>query len=415
MYKHFLVAIDNSPYAERAATMAVELAEQFKARLTGVHVTNAGLHTYAFHLLEGTLPEPYQSDDVLQRQREIHEGLIRRGLSLISDSYLEPLRQRSQAAGATCETKVLEGRHYEGLSREISDGVYDLAVFGHLGLGASARSVLGGVVERVARRIRKDLLVAKQAPLHLQLEDGKILVAVDGSESSFWALRKAIVLAKRFQAQLFAVHVFDPNFHRTIFGELVRVLSKEAAEVFDFESQQELHDRVIDQGLEQVGQRVLRSCELAAEHGGIPIQTQLLKGKFFEQIVHIAERLEPTLMVVGRFGRHRVESSDMGNTAQNVLRLAPCSVLIVSSDVPEAMKHFKTPKRPEVGTSLSWTAEAEAMIQKAPDFVQKMARLAIEDWARLQGLQEIQALHVRQAMKELLPEKMWCRMLKDSL
>jgi len=412
MYKRILVAIDNSKYAEQAAALAVELAQKFKAHLSGVHVTNAGLHTYAFRLLEGTLPERYQSEEVLQKQREIHEDLIRRGLTLISDSYLERLRRQAQAAEVPCETRVLEGRHYEVLSREVSDGDCDLAVFGHLGLGACTRSVLGGVIERVARRVQKDLLVAK-AKNDSRLDDGRILVAVDGSECSFWALRKAIVLAKRFQAQLHAVHVFDPEFHRTIFQELVGVLSREAAEVFDFEGQQELHDKVIDKGLEQVGQRCLRSCELAAEHGGIPIQTTLLKGKFFEKIIEAAEMLEPSLVIVGRFGRHKVESSDLGSTAENVLRLAPCSVLIVSTDVPEETKHFKTPRQEATASPLIWTAEAEAMIQRAPDFVRKMAQAAVEGWARQQGLQEIRAPHVRQAMKELLPEKMWQRMLKE--
>lgn len=54
------------------------------------------------------------------------------------------------------------------------------------------------------------------------------------------------------------------------------------------------------------------------------------------------------------------------------------------------------------------------MIQRAPDFVQKLARSAIEEWARRRGLQEIQAPHVGEAMKELLPEKMWRKMLKNS-
>ncbi len=336
VYKHLLVAIDNSRYAEQAAVLAVELARACKAHLTGVHVTNAGLHTYAFHLLEGTLPERYQSEEVLQQQREIHEDLIRRGLSLISDSYLAQLRRRAEATEVPCVTKVLEGRHYEVLSREIMEAEYDLAVFGQLGLGACGRSALGGTVERVARRIRKDLLVVNSKVKRSSLEDGKILVAVDGSECSFWALRKAIVLAKRFQAQLHAVHVFDPDFHRTIFAELVGVLSKEAAEVFDSEGQQELHDKVIDKGLEQVGQRCLRSCELAAEHGDIPILTMLLRGKFFEKIVEAAEVLEPSLVVVGMWGRHALgPQPQLGSTAENVLRLAPCSVLIVSTDVSD--------------------------------------------------------------------------------
>jgi nucleotide-binding universal stress UspA family protein len=415
MYKHLLVAVDNSSYADQAGAVAVELARKLGAQLTGVHVTNAGLHTHAFRLLEGSLPEHFQREEILHQQREIHEDLIRKGLTLISDSYLAQLRACAAASPVSCETKVLEGRHYEILSKEINTNPYDLSVFGHLGLGECARSVLGGVVERVARRIRKDLLVVK-SPIDSQarlLEDGKILVGVDGSENSFWALQKAITLAKRFQAQLHVMHIFDPDFHRVIFEELVGVLTREAAQVFDFESQQALHDQVIDRGLEQVGRSYLRRCEIAAEQVNIPIQAQLLKGKFFEKIIEAAGALGASLVVLGRWGRHRIEISDLGSTAENVLRLAPCSVLIISTDIPESMKHLKTANLETTRTSIRWSDEAEALIRRAPDFVQQMARALIEDWAGSQGLREIQSSHVVQAMKDSLPEKMWRKMLKE--
>jgi nucleotide-binding universal stress UspA family protein len=410
MYKRLLVAVDNSKFAEQAGLLALELAKKFRTSLTGVHVKNAGLHTYAFRLLEGTLPTRFQSEACLQQQREIHESLIRKGLAMISDSYLVSLQQAAQTAAVPCETKILEGRHFEVLSREISDEAYEGAVFGDRGLGAGGCSPLGSVVERIARRIRKDLFVVKNRS---NLEDGKILVAVDGSECSFWALRKAIVLAKRFQAQLFAVHVFDPEFHRTVFRELVGVLSEAAAQVFDFESQQRLHDETIDKGLEQVGQRYLHSCELAAGHGGIPIHTTLLKGKFFQKIVGKADSLEPALVVVGRWGRHQVDSSDLGSTAEHVLRFASCSVLLVSTDVPDAFKRFHPPQEIRKNPSPTWSIEADARVRRAPVFVQEMARRCIEEWAGRHGLPEIQSMHVSQALQELLPEKMWHKILKE--
>jgi len=328
MYKQILVAVDNSKYAERASERAVELAKRLKAKLTGVHVTNSGLHSYAFRLLEDTLPERYRKEELLEKQRAIHEDLMRRGLTLISDSYLEKLRRQAQEADAPCETKVLEGRHYEVLSQEIAEGDYDLAVFGHLGLGACGRSLLGGVVERVARRIRKDLLVVKD---DRPFNGGRILVAVDGSRCAFWALHKATALARSFQARLDVVHVFDPDFHQVVFRELVGVLSEEAREIFDFEGQQQLHDEVIDRGLERLGQKVLQTALLEAKQAGVPVETALLKGKFFEQIVEAAEQLEPSLLVIGRFGRHHVDISDLGSTTENLLRSAPCSVLLVGT------------------------------------------------------------------------------------
>lgn len=412
MYEHLLVAIDNSRYSAQAAAAAVALAQKFDARLTGVHVTNPGLHGYAFRMLEGTLPERYQDERVLEQQRTIHESLIRRGLTLISDSYLEQLRQHAAAAGVACATKVLEGRHYETQGEEIARGDYQLAVFGHLGLGAGTQSTLGGVVERVARRIRKDLLVVKDSPFRAREQGRKILVAVDGSDCSFTALRKALMLAQKFDAEVHAVHVFDPDFHRAVFRELVGVLTAEAAAVFDFESQQALHDSVIDKGLERVGGRLLRGCELAAAETGVPVRTALLRGKFCEEIVRAAARLDPMLIIVGRFGKHRIASSDLGSTAENVLRFAQCSVLLAGAETPAAMAHRDAAVR-EAPAPLDWTPQAEAMIGRAPDFVRGMARATIETWVRERGLKQVDATHVHQATKELLPEKMWRSMLKE--
>lgn len=412
MYEHLLVAIDNSKYSAQAAIAAVALAQKFEARLTGVHVTNPGLHGYAFRMLERTLPARYQDEHVLEQQRTIHETLIRRGLTLISESYLEQLRARAVAAGVACAAKVLEGRHYEAQAEEIEHGDYQLAVFGHLGLGAGAQSTLGGVVERVARRIRKDLLVVKDSPFRARDERRTILVTVDGSDCSFAALHKALVLAGKFDAQVQAVHVFDPDFHRTIFRELVGVLTAEAAAVFNFESQQALHDTVIDKGLERVGGKVLRGSELAAEEAGVPLTTALLRGKFCEEIVRAATELDPMLIVIGRFGRHRIASSDIGSTAQNVLRFAPCSVLVAGTEMPAVAAH-REPAVEEARTPLGWTPQGEAVIGRAPDFVRSMARATVEAWARERGLQQVDAPHVHQAMKELLPEKMRRGMLKE--
>jgi nucleotide-binding universal stress UspA family protein len=387
MYKNLLVAVDNSSPGQQAAAMAVALGKELGARIMGLHVTNAVLHSHAFRMLEGTLPAQYQTEEVLQEQRDIHDKLIERGLNLISDSYLEDLREQARKVGVNCATEVLEGRNFEVLAERIAGDECDLAVFGHVGLGADGDAhlsgMIGSVVERVAYRVKKDVLVVRSRPNspYPKLEEGsKILVAVDGSEHSFQALRKAIVLAKHFRAGLHAVHVFDPEFHRTVFQEMAGVLTREAAEVFDFESQQELHDTVIDGGLEQVGRRHLRSCRMAADHAQVPIRTKLLKGRFFREIVK---------------------------------EFSPCSVLIVNSDVPETMKRFRAPSVEDQTEPLAWSAEGEAMIGRAPEFVQKMARHAIEDWARRQGRDEVDPETVLQAMKELLPEKMLRKMIKE--
>lgn len=327
MYKKFLIALDNSASSKRGIELAIELGLAFSAALVGVHVTNPGLHEEAFRRMETELPEEYQDEAALQRQRKSHALLIERGLELISDSYIQPLVRWVKEAGLPCEAKILKGCHYEELSKELYTGGYDLAVFGAHGLGRSERSLIGSVVKRVAHRAQTDLLIIKDGP---PLRDGRIVVGLDGSQYSSQALMKAIELTKRLSMSLEAVHVFNPQFHYVIFSELVGVLRGEAATLFNVEKQQDLHTQVIDRGLERVGQQHLKTAADLARAQGLEIKTTLLRGKEFTKIMEYIEEARPSLLVVGRFGRHRADASVLGATAENLLLLTPCPVLITA-------------------------------------------------------------------------------------
>ena len=99
MYKHIYVPVDNSEHSNRAIDLAVELGRAFGARLTGSHVYAARLHDYRFKQMEYTLPEEYKDENELERQRKIHDSLIAMGLQLISESYLDVMKAKAEAAG----------------------------------------------------------------------------------------------------------------------------------------------------------------------------------------------------------------------------------------------------------------------------------------------------------------------------
>src|SRR3989449_8406277 len=106
MFKHICVPVDNSDYSNRAIDLAVELGRACGARLTGIHVYAAGLHDYRFKQMEYTLPDEYKDEHELERQRKIHDSLIAMGLQLISDSYLDVIARRAEAAGRSEERRV---------------------------------------------------------------------------------------------------------------------------------------------------------------------------------------------------------------------------------------------------------------------------------------------------------------------
>lgn len=114
MYRHIYVPIDNSDWSHRATDLAVELGRAFGARLTGCDVYAARLHHYRFKQMEYTLPAPYQDEVELERQRTLHDSLIALGLRLISESYLDVLVRKAEAAGLPVERKLFAREYRVG-------------------------------------------------------------------------------------------------------------------------------------------------------------------------------------------------------------------------------------------------------------------------------------------------------------
>src|ERR671923_999102 len=184
MFRTIYVPVDNSDYSNRAIDVAVELGRAFGASLIGCHVYAARLHDYRFKQMEYTLPEEYKDETELERQRKIHDSLIAMGLQLISDSYLDVMAQKAEAAGLPFERKMIDGKHYKVLIEDALASDYDLVVIGALGMGAVKDSQLGSVTERYVRRISRDTLIVRNTDT-LKDQQGAIVVCLDGSPQSF--------------------------------------------------------------------------------------------------------------------------------------------------------------------------------------------------------------------------------------
>ena len=89
MFKNIYVPIDNSDYSNACIEIGLELAKQTGATLTASHVYAAKLHDVRFRQMEGGLPEEYQVEEELEKQRTIHDQLITKGMEVITDSYLD--------------------------------------------------------------------------------------------------------------------------------------------------------------------------------------------------------------------------------------------------------------------------------------------------------------------------------------
>lgn len=329
MYKHIYIPVDNSEYSDAIMHPAIALGKAFGASLVGSHVVAAGLHAHRFRQMESTLPEKYRDETTLERQRRNHAALIAKGLHLIAESYLDVMASKAQQAGLPFVRKVLDGKNYAALVRDIRESGYDLVLLGALGLGAVKDSLVGSVCERVVRRARTDVFVVKNT-LPLEEACGAIVVGIDGSAQAYAGLRAGLALGKAFARPVEAVAVYDPFLHGLIFHRLVGVLSEKAAALFRSKEQEQLHEEVIDRGLAQIYRSHLEVARKVAEGEGVPLKTTLLSGKPFDRILQHVRTTQPWLLVLGRVGFHSDEDLDIGSTSENLLRLAPCHVLLTS-------------------------------------------------------------------------------------
>ena len=247
MFRKIYVPVDNSDYSNRAIDLAVELGRAFGSTLTGCHVYAARLHDYRFKQMEYTLPEEYRDEHELERQRKIHDSLIAMGLQLVSDSYLEVMRKKTEAAGLPFEPRMMDGKHYKALIEDVQGKDYDLVVMGALGLGAVRDSQLGSVTERFIRKVSVDTLVIRSLE-PLEAQQGAIVVGLDGSPQSFYGLKVGIALGKALRRPVHAVAVYDPYLHYAMFNGIVGVLTEQASKVFRFKEQEQLHEEIIDTG-----------------------------------------------------------------------------------------------------------------------------------------------------------------------
>lgn len=453
--REVFVPVDNSAHSAWAVDRAIELCRASGGRITGNHVYAARLHDVRFRQLETGLPAQFQTPEEIKRQRKIHDKLIEKGLQLIADSFLDQFGRRCERDGVPFTRQLLEGINFEEIVKEVNRGEgrlpgligfdpnraagydgaatvrsdvqlgadgriiaeeeddaarlagssgrqYDLVAIGAHGLGRQSYSQLGGVVARALRPIEKDVLIVRDdAPL----AGGRFMVCVDGSSYAYKAMHEALELAREFGGSLFVCSAFDVEYHHVVFGNIKDVLSAQAAKVFKFEEQEELHNNIIDKGLLKLCQANLKRADvMAREFPNVPITTQILVGKPFQVVLQWAEEVKPSLLILARHGAHRILGTELGSQAENLVRVAPCSVLLVGT---VGVKPEDIPWIEEDGVaSLPWAPDAEVRILRVPPFAQGIARKAVEEWVLEHGGDLVTNARLDEAIQKLLPTHM---------
>jgi nucleotide-binding universal stress UspA family protein len=134
----------------------------------------------------------------------------------------------------------------------------------------------------------------------------RILVPLDGSKYSQYALQEAVELAA----------LSAPN----------KLTLLSVSEIMaDLEEGQ-----VILEKLEEVYQDALAKGKALADSKGVPVSTKLIRGESVAgEIVRAAEDENIDLIVIGGHGRKGLTRFLLGGTAAKVVANAPCNVTVV--------------------------------------------------------------------------------------
>jgi nucleotide-binding universal stress UspA family protein len=176
---------------------------------------------------------------------------------------------------------------------------------------ASAPSAAGG-----GNLIGESDLPLKTFP-SLQLK--RLLVPTDFSINSKKALIYAVRLARRNNSSLILFHVVQPP-------EFVRQLPQD----YSYESNEETRKqfeiamRLSAEGLERLSRDV--------EGGNIEIESLQRLGTPYKEIIKVAREREVDLIVIATHGHSGLNHFLFGSTAERVIRLAPCPVLVVRQE-----------------------------------------------------------------------------------
>lgn len=137
----------------------------------------------------------------------------------------------------------------------------------------------------------------------------KILVPIDFSDHSKDSLKYAVNLAKLFNSELILIYVIEPVVYPPDFS-----MGQIAIPSVDLEM-----DKRASEELNNLAKKEIP--------GELKTKTTVKTGKPYIEIINFASEEKVDLIIIATHGHTGVEHILFGNTAEKVVRKAPCPVL----------------------------------------------------------------------------------------
>ncbi len=275
---------------------AIRLAEYSSARL---------LFFAAANISEETLL-PLAEED----RTQVRETVLRAG-----GKVLEELVQQAERQGVEAQGKIVPGKGWLEIIRQVRRGRHDLVVVGTRNLTGIRRMLFGNTAMKLVRRCPCPVLVTK---VGTDVGALNILVATDLGPVSEEALRLGIALAQQTSARLHVLHVVEYKLDDLCSIGLPSDTQGEYRRTIRARAEETLQAQLAKTDYQALGDRI--EVHLA---GGVGIGVPDVAIQHFIQVNRIH------LLVMGTIGRGGIRGIMIGNTAERLLPEVQCSVLAV--------------------------------------------------------------------------------------
>jgi nucleotide-binding universal stress UspA family protein len=139
----------------------------------------------------------------------------------------------------------------------------------------------------------------------------KILIATDGSKRTQNAVEMGLKIAKEQRSKVYVVYVVDTVTFTSIPMDVT------------WENMYQL--------LKDEGEEAVKAVKDSAS--GVDVETHVLEGNPAIEITKFAADSGVDLIVVGTLGKSGIDRILLGSTAEKVIRIANCPVLVIKSDM----------------------------------------------------------------------------------
>jgi len=291
--RHILVPIDFSELSIEAIPPAKNLARRFNASVHLVHVC-----WFDYPAGFTALPGPVPGWPIT-----VHEHL---GAGLAA--RLQELASKFELPPAHCHLGT-GAPVFDEISHLAQELPADLIVTSTHGYGGVQHFFLGSTAERLVQHAPCPVLVSRKGRATID----KILVPVDFSRCSLEGLKYAIQFANQFAARLFilnAVYLGGPY-------------TADGFAIYDLPALEKKERKRAEQQMLRFVRQV--------KFGGVKFKAVVKTGHPLDHINAFAEKERIDLIITSTHGRTGFKHALMGSTAEQVVRRAPCSVLVVPS------------------------------------------------------------------------------------